>query len=135
MKHIKLLILFILISVQANATGYSNNMFVAQRMLKAKKVLVQIEPVANADGTVARISSFKKLVAFDITSQPISSGMSVIQCISEWMTQVIGVTEEKTGPILVKESSETELTVKKRISSCVSTAATQCLSAIQRLLF
>lgn len=135
MKNIKLLILFILISVQANATGYSNNMFVAQRMLKAKKVLTQIEPVAAADGTVARIASFNKLVAFDLISQPASGGMSVIQCISEWMVQMLGVEAESNEAPILKESVRTELTIKKKISSCLGNYACQLASSLQRLLF
>lgn len=135
MKNIKLLIFFILISVQANATGYSNNMFVAQRMLKAKKVLTQIEPIVAADGTVARIATFNKLAAFDLISQPANGGMSVIQCISEWMVQVLGVETENNEPPVLKESVKTELTIRKKISSCLSTYACQFALSLQRLLF
>ena len=38
MKVLKLVLVLILISLQANATGYSHNMIVAQKMLKTKKV-------------------------------------------------------------------------------------------------
>ena len=44
MKTLKLLLVMMLISLQVSATGYSHNMFVAQKMLKAKKEVRKSAP-------------------------------------------------------------------------------------------
>ncbi|GAB3180984.1 hypothetical protein [Telluribacter humicola] len=44
MKTLKLLTVLLLISLQVSATGYSHNMFVAQKMLKAKKEVRKAAP-------------------------------------------------------------------------------------------
>jgi hypothetical protein len=135
MNKIKLLILFVLVSLQVGATGYSNNMFVAQRMLNAKKSVSQADPVANANGTVARITSFHKQSSFDIANQQVSEGVSVIQCVSEWMIQVFGVETPKASdrPEL-QRSANTNFSVKKKISSYLSSATHQAVTSLKRFL-
>ncbi|WP_247235735.1 hypothetical protein [Telluribacter sp. SYSU D00476] len=56
MKTLKLLIVMMLISLQVSATGYSHNMFVAQKMLKAKKEVRKSAPKAQEAASVAPAS-------------------------------------------------------------------------------
>ena len=61
MKIIKLFTLFVLFSLQAGATGYSHNMFVAHKKLQAgKENRIAIDQALNKKAAKAKITATRK---------------------------------------------------------------------------
>jgi len=79
MKIVKLLIVFILFSLQVNATGYSHNMFVAHKKLQAGKEYREVKERA------ARQSPAKTVVNKTVVVQ---SGQSAISYTRNFATKV-----------------------------------------------
>ncbi|MCE7042052.1 hypothetical protein [Dyadobacter sp. CY312] len=93
MKTIKLLTLLVLFSIQAGATGYSHNMFVAHKKLQAGKernvvrehdvvtrktspVKVQIKVSAKAEGSITKQISDKFSKAVTLNQRIVEQGPS-----------------------------------------------------------
>jgi hypothetical protein len=128
MKILKLLIVLILVSLQAGATGYSHNMLVAQKVLKSKKVSKKSEakPVrytyqhtvvkptpCSAANSSQQEGSFVK---------PESAAASFSQCIARWIVRVVSINgqilEEKFVSLFADEKDvEKELPSNVRFLS------------------
>ncbi len=110
MKALKLLIVILLIGWQANATGFSHNMLVAQKMLNAKqaKATVKGQPERMSLQLVSRNTVVKPKTktatesAEEETSlKPEVTAVSLSQNIARWVVRVVTVSGEVITETLV----------------------------------
>jgi hypothetical protein len=100
MKTLKLLTVLMFISLltigQVSASGYSHNMFVAQKMLKAKKETLKVTPKKQAAPVVpSRATSLKPASAGTSvpreapTVKPEASAVAFTQHLARWMVSLV----------------------------------------------
>lgn len=98
MKALKIVLVLILISFQANATGYSHNMIVAQKMLKTKKVSKKAVVKTASIPLTSRTTIIKPSTCpvsesqeEDTAVKPESAATSFSQYIARWIVRVVGI--------------------------------------------
>lgn len=135
MKVCRLLIVLFLINAEAGATGYSNNMFVAQRMLKVKSITFTM-PIVNRDGTVARVVPLSSVVGMVGFNDARPAQKSLVQYISDWMAGWITPGEASPSedrPIAPMES-ETE-TGQQKLGNIFAKWLAGCFAPLRLLFF
>lgn len=97
MKALKILFVMMLVSLQVGATGYSHNMFVAQKVLKSKKTTqkIKVRPVhITAQPTVVKPSpctTANQSQEEDSFLLPESTAVSLLQCATRWIVRVVSI--------------------------------------------
>lgn len=100
MKALKLLIVLLLVSWQANATGFSHNMLVAQKMLNTKQqsVCVKNQPMSSPLQLVSRTTIVKpdmnpatESAEEEILLKPEATAASLSQHIARWVVRIVTV--------------------------------------------
>ena len=103
MKALKLLIVLLLISWQANATGFAHNMLVAQKMLNAKQKSVRVKNQnANVSLQFATRSTAVKTATHpatesakeEATVKPEVLAVSLSQHIARWVVRCVTISGE-----------------------------------------
>lgn len=110
MKSLKLLIVLLLVSWQANATGFSHNMLVAQKMLNArqKSICVKNQKQNPPLQFAARPTALKaathpatKSAEEEATIKPEVMAVSLSQHIARWVVRIVTVSGEVLTETLV----------------------------------
>lgn len=110
MKALKLLIVLLLASWQANATGFSHNMLVAQKMLNAKQNSIcvknqkQNSPLQFATRPTEvkpTIHSATESSDEEATLSPEVMAVSLSQHIARWVVRIVTVSGEVLAETLV----------------------------------
>ncbi|TDB69015.1 hypothetical protein [Arundinibacter roseus] len=109
MKALKVLFVLILISVQANATGYSHNMLVAQKMLKTKKAVKKSEVKTESlqlktTPTVVKQTACptsQESEREEVSLRPDTSAASFSQYIARWIVRILTINGQVLGERLV----------------------------------
>lgn len=118
MKALKVIIILLLVSLQVNATGYSHNMLVAQKVLKAKKA--RKAPKVSTLEITPKASVVKPDTAPTTTNapddetflKPESAAASFSQYIARWIVRVIGINGKVLGEKMISLFS-TEADIEK----------------------
>lgn len=105
MKTIKLLIVLFLFALQANATGYSHNMFVAHKKLQAGKEYREVKDQAKQ-------APAKTVVNKTVIVQTAQSAISYTKSLSDRMSRMVTLNERilEEGPAAFFETEEDEET-------------------------
>ncbi len=111
MKALKLLIVLLLLGWQANATGFSHNMLVAQKMLNAKeKSICCVEKKAKSSSlqvaakpTVVKQSTHPATESSEeeATIKPSITAVSLSQHIARWVVRIVSVGGEVLTEMLM----------------------------------
>jgi hypothetical protein len=98
MKALKVAIIVMLFSLQVNATGFSHNMLMAQKVLKTRKVSQKavIKPETlklNGQTTVVKPATcpVSQSQPDENAVKPKSAATSFSQCIARWIVRVVGI--------------------------------------------
>jgi hypothetical protein len=115
MKIVKLLIVFILFSLQVNATGYSHNMFVAHKKLQAGKEYREVKE------RVAKHAPAKTVVNKTVIIQSGQSAISYTKSIATKVGKMVTLNERilEEGPESFFETFETE--EEEKINNSIAT--------------
>lgn len=102
-----------IISLQVNATGYSHNMLVAQKMLKSKKVTSKSQPVTIRLTTPASVvesapCDTRKSAEEEVALKPESAAASFSQYVSRWIVRVMSLSGNVLAEKLVSLFSPAE---------------------------
>ena len=110
MKALKLLIVMLLMSWQANATGFSHNMLVAQKMLNAEQKSICVKNQQNSLSLqlVTRTTAVKpathpatESTDKEVTLKPEITAVSLSQHIARWVVRIVTVSGEVLTETLV----------------------------------
>ncbi len=110
MKALKLLIVLLLVSWQANATGFSHNMLVAHKMLNAKQKSICVKnqntnsPLQFATRpTAVKTATHPATESSDeeTTLKPEVMAVSLSQHIARWVVRIVTVSGEVLAETLV----------------------------------
>lgn len=107
MKALKVIIVLLLISLQVNATGYSHNMLVAQKILKAKKA--RKAPKVSTLEITSKPTVIKQDTAPTTTNapdeetflKPESAAASFSQYIARWIVRIVGINGKILGEKMI----------------------------------
>lgn len=107
MKALKVVLVLMVISLQVNATGYSHNMLVAQKMLKARKTVAKAQALPLQIKTKPTVVKPASCPASESTGEettslkPESAAASFSQYVARWVIRVVSVTGEVLGEKLI----------------------------------
>ncbi len=110
MKALKLLTVLLLTSWQANATGFSHNMLVAQKMLNAKQKTIglnnqkQVSPlqfVTHPTAVKAATHSASESAEEEASIKPQVMAVSLSQHIARWVVRIVTVSGKVLTETLV----------------------------------
>ncbi len=109
MKALKILFVLVLISMQANATGYSHNMLVAQKMLKTKRVVKKSELKTESlelksTPTIVKQTpcpTSQESQKEEVSLRPDTSAASFSQYIARWIVRIMTINGQVLGERLV----------------------------------
>lgn len=113
MKALKIALVLMIVSLQVNATGYSHNMLVAQKMLKSRKVASksQASPLhlatkasVVAPATCGGDGSAEEEVAL----KPDHAAASFSQHVARWVIRVVSIGGKTLGEKLISLFSSAE---------------------------
>ncbi len=104
MKALKLVLVLMVISLQVNATGYSHNMLVAQKMLKTRKTISKSQALPlqlSTQPTVVKASScpVRETNDEETALAPENAAASFSQHIARWVVRVVSM----NGKVLVEK--------------------------------
>ncbi|HEV7379225.1 MAG TPA: hypothetical protein VGN64_05485 [Dyadobacter sp.] len=128
MRTIKLFTLLILFSLQAGATGYSHNMFVAHKKLQAGKEKTSVSEQTEA----SKPEKFATRVKVAVKAKP---EVSLTQHISKKLSGVVTLNQRivEQGPSSLftsDDEEETQSSVVSKLVGLVKTAVFTFLSSI-----
>jgi|GEM_PF-1197976 hypothetical protein len=145
MKALKVIIILLLISIQVNATGYSHNMLVAQKMLKSKKVK-KVSKVSTLEIT-SKSAVLKPDTAPTTTNapdeetflKPESAAASFSQCIARWIIRIVGINGKVLGEKMIslfssEEDIEKDLPTNARFLSLTENIVSYLASPLRSFL-
>ena len=104
MKALKIALVLMIVSLQVNATGYSHNMLVAQKMLKSKKVISKSQAVPIQVSTHTSVEESapcdtRKSADEEIALKPESAAASFSQYVARWVVRVVSL----SGSVLAEK--------------------------------
>jgi hypothetical protein len=113
MKALKLVLVLMIISLQVNATGYSHNMLVAQKMLKTRKAVSRSQALPlqlTTQPTVVKAASSPVQETSDEEAalRPENTAASFSQQIARWVVRVVSMNGKVVCEKLVSLFSSTE---------------------------
>jgi nitrogen fixation protein FixH len=110
MKTLKLLTVFFLVSWQANATGFSHNMLVAQKMLNGKQKSISVKDQKQRSAllliprsTVVKSATHPATESTDqeATLKPEEVAVSLSQHIARWVVRIMTISGEVLTETLI----------------------------------
>ena len=96
MKTLKVALVLMIVSLQVNATGYSHNMLVAQKMLKTRKVAsktqaLPIQLSTHASMVEAAAGETRKSANEEVALNPDHAAASFSQYVARWVVRVVNI--------------------------------------------
>ena len=113
MKALKIVLVLMIVSLQADATGYSHNMLVAQKMLKSKKVTSKSQAVPIHRSTQASVvesgpCNTRKSADEEVALKPESSAASFSHYVGRWIVRVVSLSGNVLAEKLISLFSPAE---------------------------
>jgi len=116
MKALKVVLVLMVISLQVNATGYSHNMLVAQKMLKTRRTVAntksqQLPLHFTTQPTVIKPASCPTNESADeeeTALKPESAAASFSQHVARWIVRIVSVNGKVLGEKLVSLFSSSQ---------------------------
>lgn len=114
MKTLKVALVLMIVSLQVNATGYSHNMLVAQKMLKTRKVALKSQAVpihltTHASAVQSTTCDTRKPADEEVTLKPDHVAASFSQYVARWVVRVVNINGKVVAEKLISLFSSAEV--------------------------
>lgn len=141
MKALKVVLVLMVISLQVNATGYSHNMLVAQKMLKARKVKCKSQALPLQLSTQASVvetatGGARGSAEEEVALKPENAAASFSQHVARWVVRVVSISGRVLGEKLISlftsaEAVEVNLPANARFVSLTDNILSYLVSPLR----